>query len=88
MICSRSEGFPNTLFEFNAALITTPVGSISKVLTDKPYLSFPVGDHLSLAAKLIEIAKDPERFAKYRSASISLRQEFNLERKPSCLEYD
>ena len=88
VLCSDSEGFPNTLFEFNAVLITTPVGSVPRVLANKPYLSIPVGDHLSLAAKLIEIAKDPERFAQYRSASNLLRQEFNLERKLSCLDYD
>lgn len=88
VICSDSEGFPNTLFEFAAVIVTTPVGSIPEVLASKPHLAITVGDHVTLAEKLIQIANEPERFADYRQTTRLIRKQFTLQNKLSCLHYD
>lgn len=63
VLCSLSEGFPNSLIEAMAAarpVVSTPVGGVEDVIThDVTGLVVPVNDANSLAAALQRLEADP-----------------------------
>ena len=63
VLCSRSEGFPNTVIEALAAgcpVVATPVGGVPEVVVDRRTgLLVPPGDPIALAQAIEELMRDP-----------------------------
>ena len=76
VLCSRSEGFPNSLIEALAAarpVVATPVGGVRDVIVDNVSgLLVPVDDARALAARIRALQEDPE--LRLRLASNGLAQ--------------
>ena len=64
VLCSRTEGFPNSLIEALAAqcpVVATPVGGVTEIIVDdESGLLVPVDDLDALAARLQSLRRDPE----------------------------
>jgi glycosyltransferase involved in cell wall biosynthesis len=63
VLCSRNEGFPNSLIEALAAqcpVVATPVGGVTEIIVDdESGLLVPVDDLDALAARLQSLRRDP-----------------------------
>jgi glycosyltransferase involved in cell wall biosynthesis len=75
VLCSRSEGFPNSLIEALAAecpVIATPVGGVPEVITDgETGFLVPVDDSQALARRLRELRADAVLRARLSAAGLA-----------------
>jgi glycosyltransferase involved in cell wall biosynthesis len=72
VLCSRSEGFPNSIIEALAAgcpVVATPVGGIPEAIVDRHTgLLVPVDEPETLAARVAELRRDAALRARLREA--------------------
>jgi glycosyltransferase involved in cell wall biosynthesis len=75
VLCSRSEGFPNSLIEALAAacpVVATPVGGVPEVIADgQTGLLVPVDDWQALARRLQELRGDAALRARLAAAGLA-----------------
>ncbi len=75
-LCSRSEGFPNSVIEALAAgcpVIATPVGGVPEVITHRHTgLLVPLDEADTLAAGITELRRDARLVAQLREAGLAV----------------
>ena len=84
-MCSYREGFPMAVLEawtYSTAVVTTPVGGLPDVIENgENCLTFPFGDHDTLAAQLDKIISDNKlRRCISENGYITAQENFSLEK--------